>query len=88
MVLYICMWYGVMMHYIILTVITTLTILLLRNYYCMYIRQYTFLVSISQNVVSVISVVKYDVIISLPLKFLHLRSILDLRFFVKTAACR
>ena len=40
--------------------------------------------SISQNVVSVSSVIKYDVTISFPLKFLHLRSILDLRFFVKT----
>ena len=40
--------------------------------------------SISQNVVSVISVVNYDVTISFPLKFLHLRSILHLWLFVKT----
>ena len=42
--------------------------------------------SISQNVVSVISVVNYDVTISFSLKFLHLRPILDLRLFVKTFA--
>ena len=42
--------------------------------------------SISQNVVSVISVVNYDVTIRCPLKFPHLRSILDIIIFVKTIA--
>ena len=40
----------------------------------------------SQNVESVISVVNYDATIRFSLMFLHLRSILNLRMFVKTIA--
>ena len=46
--------------------------------------EFNSLQSISQNIVSVIFVVNFDVTMGFPLKFLHLRSILHLRTFVKT----